>query len=126
MPISIWCILIAAILPIAAVFPAKLDKSYDNNKPRDPDYWRSGFRARASAAAANSFEALPFFAAAVIIGLWQGGSVEWINKLAVLFIGLRIIYILCYYTDRATPRSISWLAALLSAVAIFTSPIWSV
>ncbi|WP_417668421.1 MAPEG family protein [Roseibium sp.] len=126
MPIAIWCILIAAILPMITVFPAKLNKEFDNANPRNPDYWKSGFRARAKAAEQNGFEAFPFFAAAVIVGLWQGGSAEWIDKLAVLFIGLRLIFIFCYYTDRATPRSIAWGAALFSVIGIFTSPLWSV
>ncbi|WP_153770382.1 MAPEG family protein [Labrenzia sp. CE80] len=126
MPLAIWCILIAAILPIATVFPAKLSKDFDNANPRDPDYWRVGFRARANAAQANGFEALPFFAVAVIIGLWQGGSADWIDQLAVLFIGLRMIYIFCYYMDRPGPRSLAWVASFLATIAIFTSPIWSV
>lgn len=126
MPIALWCILIAAILPPLTVFPAKLNKDFDNANPRDPGYWKTGFRARASAAQANGFEALPFFTAAVIIGLWQGGSTDWIDKLAVLFIGLRLIFIGCYYMNRATPRSIAWAAAFLTTIAIFTSPVWSV
>lgn len=125
MPVSVWCILIAAILPIAAVFPAKLSKDYDNANPRDPDYWRNGFRARAQAAQANGFEAFPFFAIAVIVGLGQGGDPSWIDRLAVLFVAMRLIYIFCYWTDRATPRSLSWAVGYLSVVGIFTSPLWS-
>ncbi len=125
MPIAIWCILIAALLPILAVFPAKLSRSYDNSNPRNPEFWKEGFRSRAQAAQANGFEAFPFFAIAVIVGLGQGGSAEWIDKLAVLFIGLRIIYVFCYWTDRSTPRSITWAAAFISTIAIFTSPLWS-
>lgn len=125
MPTAIWCILAAALLPLLAVFPAKLDRSFDNSKPRDPAYWKEGFRSRAQAAQANSFEAFPFFAIAVIIGLGQGGSAEWIDKLAVLFIGLRVIYIFCYWSNRPTPRSLTWIAAFVSILAIFTSPLWS-
>lgn len=123
--IAIWCVLIAATLPILSVFPAKLNKGYDNSRPRDPDYWRSGFRARAQAAQANGFEAFPFFAVAVIVGIGQGGSSYWIDQLAVLFVALRLIYVACYWTDRATPRSLSWLAAFVTTIAIFTSPLWS-
>ncbi|WP_417679260.1 MAPEG family protein [Roseibium sp.] len=125
MPVSVWCILIAAILPVAAVFPAKLSKDYDNANPRDPDYWRDGFRSRAQAAQANGFEAFPFFAIAVIVGLGQGGDPSWIDRLAVLFVAMRLIYIFCYWTDRATPRSLSWAVGFLSVVGIFTSPVWS-
>ena len=125
MPVSVWCILIAAILPMAAVFPAKLSKDFDNANPRDPDYWRDGFRARAQAAQANGFEAFPFFAIAVIVGLGQGGDPGWIDRLVVLFIAMRLIFIFCYWTDRATPRSLSWAVGFFSVVGIFTTPLWS-
>ncbi len=126
MTLALWCILLAAIMPMATVFPAKLNKQFDNANPRDPDYWKSGFRARAKAAEQNGFEAFPLFAVSVIVALWQGGSAEWIDKLAVLFIGLRLIFVFCYYTDRATPRSLSWIAALFTCIGIFTSPLWSI
>ena len=125
MPFAIWCILAAAILPILSAFPAKLSKGYDNANPRDPDYWKDGFRARAAGAQANGFEAFPIFAIAVIIGLWQGGDPTWIDRLAGLFIGLRLIYVFCYWSDRATPRSIAWAVGYITTIAIFTSPVWS-
>ena len=125
MPFAIWCILAAAILPILSAFPAKLSKDFDNANPRDPAYWKSGFRARAAGAHQNGFEAFPIFAVAVIVGLWQGGDAGWIDQLAGLFIGARLIYIACYWSDRATPRSIAWAVGFLSSVATFTSPVWS-
>ena len=125
MPVAFWCILVAAILPILSVLPAKLNKDFDNANPRNPDYWRDGFRARAQAAQANGFEAFPFFAVAVFVGVSQGGDAYWIDQLAVLFVLLRLIYIFCYWTDRATPRSAAWTASFLTIVAIFTSSLWS-
>ena len=125
MPIALWCVLVAAILPILSAFPGKLDKSFDNAKPRDPDYWRSGFRARAQGAQANGFEAFPFFAVAVFVGLSQGGDPGWIDRLAVLFVMLRLIYVFCYWMDRATPRSLAWTAAFLTCIGLFTSSLWS-
>ncbi len=125
MPVSVWCILIAAILPLIAVIPAKLNKDFDNANPRDPEYWKHPFRTRAQSAQINSFEAFPFFAIAVIVGLGQGGDAAWIDKLAVLFVGLRIIYIASYWTDRATPRSVAWAMAYLTIIGIFTTPVWS-
>lgn len=125
MPISIWCILAAAILPILSAFPAKLSKDYDNANPRDPEYWRDGFRARAQAAQANGFEAFPLFAISIFVGLGQGGAAHWIDQLAVLFIFLRVIYIFCYWTDRPTPRSLAWMTGFLTCIAVFSSPVWS-
>jgi len=125
MAIALWCILAAAVLPILSVFPAKLSKDFDNSRPRDPGYWRDGFRSRAQAAQANGFEAFPLFAVSVIIGIGQGGSAYWIDQLAVLFILLRLIFVFCYWTDRPTPRSLAWTAGFAVCLGIFTSPVWS-
>ncbi|MCX2724418.1 MAPEG family protein [Roseibium salinum] len=125
MPTAIWCILIAALLPVLSAFPAKLSKEFDNANPRDPDYWRHGFRARAQAAQANGFEVFPFFAIAVLVAMSQGGDPQWIDRLAVLFVMLRVIYVFCYWTDRATPRSLAWAVAFLTSIALFTSSLWS-
>ncbi len=125
MPISIWCILAAALLPWLSIAPAKFTKGYDNANPRDPAFWRDGFRARAQAAQYNGFEAFPFFAIAVIVALGQNASALWVDKLAILFIGLRIIYIFCYWMDRPTPRTLAWTCAVVVNVALFASPVWS-
>jgi len=125
MPIALWCVLVAAILPVLSVLPAKMNRDFDNSRPRDPDYWREGFRARAQGAQANGFEAFPFFAVAVFVAMSQGASSDWLDRLAVLFVLLRIIYIFCYWTDRASPRSLAWGAAFLTTLAIFTSSLWS-
>lgn len=125
MPFALWCVLVAAVLPILSVFPAKLTREFDNARPRDPDFWKEGFRARANGAQQNGFEAFPVFAVAVIVGLWQGGDAVWVDSLAGLFIGARAIFIFCYWTDRATPRSLAWTVGFLSCIAIFTSPVWS-
>jgi uncharacterized MAPEG superfamily protein len=111
MPFALWCVLVA--------------KDYDNNRPRDPAYWKDGFRARAAGAQANGFEAFPMFAVAVIVGLGQGGDAEWIDSLAALFIAMRLVYVFCYWSDRATPRSLAWAVGFASTLAIFTSPVWS-
>ncbi|ADZ72660.1 MAPEG family protein [Polymorphum gilvum] len=125
MPVAVWCILLAAFLPMAAVLPAKMNKGFDNARPRDPAYWADGFRARAQWAQENGFEAFPLFAISVIVGLGQGGDAGWIDRLAVLFVALRVVYTACYWLDRATPRSLAWLAATATSLAIFTSPVWS-
>ncbi|MCK7613385.1 MAPEG family protein [Roseibium sediminicola] len=125
MPIALWCVLAAAILPILSALPAKLNRDFNNAKPRDPAYWRDGFRARSQWAQANGFEAFPFFAVAVFVALSQGGDPGWIDRLAVLFVMLRVVYVFCYLTDRASPRSIAWFAAFLTTIALFTSSLWS-
>jgi uncharacterized MAPEG superfamily protein len=125
MPIALWCVLAAAILPMLSALPAKMNREFDNSRPRDPEYWRDGFRARAQGAQANGFEAFPLFAVAVFAALSQGGDPGWIDRLAVLFVLLRVIYVFCYWTDRASPRSLAWFASFLTSVALFTSSLWS-
>ena len=80
--VAYWCVLFAALLPIACAWLAKsgnLGKSrkeggFDNHDPRGWLSRQSDWRGRANAAQANSFEALPFFIGAVIIWhavLWR-------------------------------------------------------
>ena len=75
-------------------------------------------RARANAAQANSFEALPFFIGDVIIENQLGGSQESVDVLAFLFVVLRVLYIMMYVANMANARSLLWAVALLVNIAI--------
>lgn len=121
-----WCILVAAILPIVCAGVAKSgmmtvsprDGGYDN---RDPRAWlaRQGdWRARANNAQANSFEALPFFFAAVLAAQHLQASPLLLDLLAVAFIVFRVVYIYCYLANKASLRSLAWALAFLINVAI--------
>ena len=121
-----WCILIAALLPIVCAGIAKSGQmrrpqsegGYDNHDPRAWLARQQDWRARANAAQANSFEALPFFFAAVLAAMQLGASSFSLDLLAVLFVLLRIAYIYLYITDRAGPRSLAWTAAFVVNVVI--------
>lgn len=121
-----WCLLIAALLPIVCAGVAKSgmmrtpprDGGYDN---RDPRAWlarQESWRARANSAQANSFEALPFFFAAVLAALQLRASPLILDALALAFVLLRMAYIYCYVADKAALRSLVWSLALLVNVAI--------
>lgn len=121
-----WSILVAALLPIVCAGIAKYgmfsqsarDGGYDN---RDPRAWlarQSDWRARANAAQANSFEALPFFIGAVVVAFQLGADPARVNLLAALFVLLRIVYIGLYVGNKASLRSLVWFAALCVNVAI--------
>lgn len=125
MSFPIWSILIMGLLPLFSVMPAKFTGRYDNANPRDPEYWRIGFRLRARSAELNGYEAFPLYAAAVLVGLNYGGDMSWIESLCGLTIAMRIIYILCYWTDRASLRTLAWTVAFLATLGVFTSPAWS-
>lgn len=123
-----WCILVAALLPIVC---AGIAKSGMMNKPRreggydnhDPRAWlarQSDWRARANAAQANSFEALPFFFAAVLAAHQLQAVQLSLDLLALAFVLLRVAYIYLYLTDRAGLRSLAWtLGFLVNVVILF-------
>src|SRR5665647_1720746 len=111
--IAYWCVLIAALLPMVFAGIAKYgmmrtpkrEGGFDNNNPRAWLARQTDWRARANAAQANSFEALPsFFAAVIIAHLLQAGQAR-LDILAFLFIVLRIAYIMMYVADLAKARS---------------------
>lgn len=119
MTIAFWCVLVAGLLPYAAAGFAKSKKGFDNANPREWLSKQAGFRARANAAQLNSFEALPLFAAAVIIAHLRGGPSHTIDLLAIGFIAARVIYIGLYLANLASLRSLSWLVGIVCVVAMF-------
>lgn len=124
--VAYWCVLIAALLPIVCAGLAKRgasgksvhDGGFDNNNPRAWLSRQTGASARANAAQANTFEALPFFIGAVVIAHQLGASQTPLDVLAVLFVVLRAIYIFLYVADRAAARSVVWGVAFFVNIAI--------
>lgn len=117
---ALWCVMIAGLLPYAGTMAAKWGfERFDNKHPREWLAKQTGFRARGNAAQANSFEAFPFFAAAVLVATIQKANPGAVDALATVFVVARIFYIACYVTDRATLRSFCWLVGLISVVGLF-------
>jgi uncharacterized MAPEG superfamily protein len=119
-------VLLAALLPIVCAGIAKAgtfskprrEGGYDNELPRDWLARQTDWRARANAAQANSFEALPFFIGAVIIAHQLGAAQFRVDVLAFVYIVLRLLYIMMYVAGMATVRSIIWSLALAVNVGI--------
>lgn len=124
--VAYWTVLIAALLPIACAGVAKWGSfgiprqqgGYDNHDPRAWLARQGGWRARANAAQANSFEALPFYIGAVIIAHQHGPLQLRLDLLCFLYVVLRLVYILFYLADMATLRSVAWILALVVNIAI--------
>lgn len=117
---AVLAVLVAGLLPIVCAGIAKRGaRDYDNHDPRAWLASQAGRRARANAAQQNSFEAFPFFAAAVALALQGGASVEMVAPWAWGFVALRLAYIHCYLTDRSTLRSVVWLLGLVAVIRIF-------
>jgi uncharacterized MAPEG superfamily protein len=127
--VAYWCVLIAALLPYACAYLVKYQGfgkprkqgGFDNHDPRGWLARQDGWKARANAAQANSFEALPLFIGAVIIAHQLGAPQTRLDILAVLFVTLRIIYIVMYVAGLPTTRSAIWSLAFVANLAIFLS-----
>lgn len=124
--VAYWCVLIAALLPILCAGMAKWgtfkkprrEGGFDNADPRAWLARQTDWRARANAAQANSFEALPFFIGAVIIAQQLGAHQTLLDILAFIYIVLRLLFIMMYVAGLPTVRSIVWTAAFAVNIAI--------
>jgi uncharacterized MAPEG superfamily protein len=127
--VAYWCVLIAALLPFVCAYLAKSggfgkprrEGGYDNNDPRGWLAQQKDWQARANAAQANSFEALPLFIGAVVIAHQLGAPQTRLDILAVLFVTLRVIYISMYVAGLPTIRSAIWALALAANIGILFS-----
>ena len=127
--IAYWCVLVAAVLPIVCAGIAKYgmfsksrrEGGYDNHQPRAWLARQTDWRARANAAQANTFEALPFFFAAVIVAHQLQARQAALDILAFMFVVLRIAYVVMYVADMAKTRSAVWALALLINIMILFS-----
>ncbi len=119
--LAYWCVLVAAVLPYAAAWIAKIGAfgPRDNFQPREWAARQSGWRARANAAQANSFEGLPFFIGAVVIAHQLGAPQPRVDAIALAYVLLRMFYIGLYVLDRSTLRSLVWALGLAVNVALF-------
>ena len=113
-------VLIAGLLPVICAGIAKWGvRGYDNRQPREWLAQQTGYRARAHAAQQNSFEAFPFFAAAVVFALMAGAEEAKVVGAAWFFLGMRVAYIYAYVTDRATLRSLVWAVGYATVIYLF-------
>jgi uncharacterized MAPEG superfamily protein len=127
--VAYWCVLAAALLPFVCAYIAKWQDfrkprsqgGFDNAAPREWLARQEGWKARANAAQANSFEALPFFIGAVLIAHQTGAPQTRVDILALLFVTFRIIYIVMYVAGLPTLRSAIWVLAFLANLGIFLS-----
>ncbi|MEJ7688322.1 MAG: MAPEG family protein [Variovorax sp.] len=118
--LAYWCVLAAALLPYASAYAGKAGafKPRDNAAPREWNVRQSGWRARALAAQANSFEGLAFFIGAVVIAHQLEAAQARLDMLAAAYVLLRIAYIALYIKGLSTARSAVWALAFIVNIAI--------
>lgn len=125
--IANYCILVACALPIVCAGLAKAggfgrsrrEGGYDNHNPREWLSHLTGRKARANAAQANSFEALPLFIAGVLVAQQMHAVQAWVDALAVGFLVARMAYIAAYIADLPTLRSGLWFLGVIFSVSLF-------
>jgi uncharacterized MAPEG superfamily protein len=124
MTVAEWCVFGAVVLYLLTIAPVKWIRfrRFDNAKPRDPAFYEDAIAARSLGAHQNGIEAFPFFAAAVLLAEFRGAPQNLINELAVLFLIVRIAYVLTYLGNRPTLRSILWTIGFAINLAIFFMP----
>ncbi len=127
MTIANWCVLTACVLPLVTVGLAKVSSAklprnagqYDNNNPREWAKGLSGWQQRANAAQYNGFEAAPLFIAAVLLAQQAHADQGRIDTLALIFVGLRVLYVAAYLMNLGAIRSTLWMGGVAVSVALF-------
>ena len=124
MTVAEYCVFGALMLYLLTIVAVKWagHRRFDNARPRDPDFYQDPIRARALGAHQNGIEAFPFFAVAVLLAEFRLGPQRLIDELAVLFLIVRIAYVLTYLGNRPTLRSILWTIGFAINVVIFFLP----
>jgi uncharacterized MAPEG superfamily protein len=125
MTVAEWCVFGTLMLSLLSIAPVKWIgyRQFDNARPREPAFYQDPLRARALGAHQNGIEAFPFFAIAVVLAEFRGVPQGLVDELAVLFLIVRIAYVLTYLGDRPTLRSILWSIGFAINIAIFFLPL---
>lgn len=120
MNIPVASLLVAGVLPVCSTAIAKWGFSqFDNHNPREWLAHQTGFRSRANAAQHNAFEAFPFFAAAVVLGLVLQLDAAVLDRYCLVFVAARVLYLAAYVADFAAFRTLCWLTGYASCIAIY-------
>ncbi|MBW8846453.1 MAG: MAPEG family protein [Burkholderiales bacterium] len=127
MTIAQLCLLVACLLPVGCAALAKSkgfgkrrrDGGFDNNAPRAWLARLDGWQARANAAQANSWEALPIFMAGLVVAYQHQATPSTVDLLALGFLAARLAYVAAYVADKASLRSLLWSAGLAASIALF-------
>jgi uncharacterized MAPEG superfamily protein len=122
-----YCLLIVCLLPMLCALLAKSggfgkrrrDGGFDNHQPREWLAKLDGWHARANAAQANGWEALPIFIAGLFVAHQHQAAQATVDAIALAFVAARLAFIGLYLADLAWLRSTAWVAGLAACVALF-------
>lgn len=118
-----WILLVGAVMPYPLVMMAKAHRDYDNTDPRNPAAINTPFRQRAFGAHANSLEAFPLFAAAVLLAALRDVPGHTVDVAAYVWLACRLAYVGCYLAGFGSLRSLIWLGATGASIFILVKAI---
>jgi uncharacterized MAPEG superfamily protein len=125
MTIAEWSVFAALMLYLLTIVAVKrIGPGFDNANPRDPAFYQSPIASRALGAHQNGVETFPFFAMAVLLAEFREAPQRLIDEMAVLFVIVRLAYVLTYVGNRPTLRSILWSLGFVINCGIFFLPMW--
>ena len=123
MSILLASLLFTIVMPFLAkaplAFAMNKESRYDNAYPREQQARLQGFGARANAAHYNCFEALACYAPAVLVVIATNSVNQTAVVCAIVFVVFRLLYLLCYWLDKATLRSSCWIVAMAALFTLF-------
>jgi len=124
MEIPFACLLAAVLLPYALAalggyYRSKQFGTVDNRDPRAQQRAMVGTGARVQAAQENAREALPVFAAGLLVAYLSDSDVRTVATLSMVFLAARLVHAGCYVADWATARSLAFLVGFGCSIALF-------
>ena len=118
----IWCLFIAATLPLLAKGPVAMAMhrlgGYNNHHPREQQSKLTGYGARALAAHQNAFESFILFAPAVLLAIATQHTGENIALLAIVHVCARVAYNILYLMNIDKLRTLVWFIATFCTYSI--------
>ncbi|GGW52291.1 MAPEG family protein [Alishewanella tabrizica] len=115
-------LVIVSLLPFLAKMPLVWAMhragGYDNHYPRRQQAALTDFGQRCNAAHYNSFEALLVYVAACVCVIAATSVSPAMVIAAWSFVLCRVAYLVCYWLNWATARSLIWLGSMAAAISM--------
>ena len=124
MTTPLWCLFVTVLLPFVwAGFAGKTRKEQfgvlDNHTPRAQQAKVEGRAALAHGAHMNSFEALGYFAPAVLVAHVTHANASYAALLAVAFVAFRLLHGALYLADVPIARTTCFALGLACSIGLF-------
>lgn len=130
MPVVLYVLFTLSVVPIAVAWLAAWFRyrelgAFDNHHPRLAQGRQTGIGARALAAQQNSWETLQVFLLVVFIAYVSPLPLDALATVSVLFLVIRLLYIVCYLANWGWVRSGVYVLGMACCLYIFGAAVMS-